>query len=153
MYFTRIRKCHCGFRHASFQAWKSFEFEDNRRLDLSALETGICVRMNMVLESSSPIKKATIKYLQVIAGVKWGRTLKSVLLASDMLYGKSHAVILKRLFHIAFRFGTSCLCCDLVASGLSSVMEESTYLKASSAKCNSVPTVRRMGEKCREETR
>lgn len=113
MYFTRIRKCHCGFRHAIFQAWKSFEFEYNRHLNHSALETGIhntSVRTNMVLESSSPIKKDTNH--QIFAGncrcYGGGWRLKSVLLASGMLYGISHSVILKRLFDIVFRFGTSC---------------------------------------------
>lgn len=44
----------------AFKPWKSFEFECNRHLNNSALGTGIRIisfRVNMVLDSSSPIKK------------------------------------------------------------------------------------------------
>lgn len=81
----------------------------------------------MVLESSSPIKKDTNH--QIFASncrCKGGWRLKSVLLPAGMLFVKSHSVILKRLFPTVFRFGTSCLCYDLVASELSSVMDGST---------------------------
>lgn len=135
MCFTRIRKCHCGFRHARFQAWKGFEFKYNRGLNHSGLETGIhniSVRINTVLESresSCPIKKIlTIKYLQVIAGVKGEWRLK---ICSFSVW----CVVWWIPFGCfeddvsLLRFGTSCLCCDLVASELSSVMDGSTWLE------------------------
>lgn len=85
--------------------------------------------------------------------------MRIVLLASGMSYGKSHLVILKGLFHIAFRFETSCL---VLETSLKLVLWPSAvnlvcngWIQLIWRHCQQNETlhqlVTRMGEKCRED--